>query len=42
VQLTGHQKRTLHSDEVNLKRLYDSGLISYLLYRELIGDVELL
>ena len=42
VQLTGHQKRELHSDEVNLKRLYDSGLISYLLYRELIGDVELL
>jgi hypothetical protein len=42
VQLTGHEKRMLHSDEVNLKRLYDSGLISYLLYKESVGDVELL
>ena len=42
VQLNGHEKRMLYSDEVNLKQLYDSGLISYLLYRELVGDVELL
>ena len=42
VQLNGHEKRMLYSDEVNLKRLYDSGLVSYLLYRELVGDVELL
>ena len=41
VQLNDHQKRVLASDYHNLEGLKKSGLISYLLYRELLGNVRL-
>ena len=42
IQLNDHQKRMLSMDNHNLESLKDSGLVSYLLYKELLGSVKLL
>jgi len=42
IQLNDHQKRMLSMDNNNLESLKDSGLVSYLLYKELLGSVKLL
>tara|TARA_R100000005_G_scaffold59474_2_gene30239 strand:- start:7922 stop:13957 length:6036 start_codon:yes stop_codon:yes gene_type:complete len=41
VQLNNDQKRILAKDYYNLEALKETGLISYLLYKELLGNVEL-
>jgi len=41
VQIDDHQKRLLKTDFDNIESLNDSGLISYLLYKELLGNVRL-
>jgi hypothetical protein len=41
VQLNSDQKRILAKDYYNLEALKETGLISYLLYKELLGNVEL-
>ena len=42
VQLNFSEKVSLKEDISNVQDLHEAGLISFLLYKELIGDVELL